>query len=436
MKAEQPANPRRSIRRHQMAGLLVAGLVVGGVASWAAATDISGAVIAPGVLMVDSYVKKVQHPVGGIVGEILARNGDRVKAGDVVLRLDATITRANLAIVSKGLTELLARKARLEAERDGAEAVTVPPELASTSSDPDVTHAITGERRLFDVRRTSRVGQKAQLRQRIEQLNEEIKGLTVQTEAKSREVELIQRELKGTRELWEKNLVPISKLTALEREATRTEGEKGQLISSVAQAKAKIVETELEIIQVDRDLASEVAKELREIEGKIGEFVERKVAAEDQLKRIDIRAPQDGVVHQSIAHTVGGVITPSDAIMLVVPEADKLIVEAKVTPQDIDQLRLGQEAVLRFSAFNQRTTPQITGTLKQISADITTEERTGTSYYTIRVAMSDKDVALLGDRTLVPGMPVEVFVTTSDRRVLSYLVKPLTDQITRAFREQ
>ena len=205
---------------------------------------------------------------------------------------------------------------------------------------------------------------------------------------------------------------------------------------SVAQTKAKIAETELEIIQVDRDLASEVAKELREIEGKIGEFVERKVAAEDQLKRIDIRAPQDGVVHQSIAHTVGGVITPSDAIMLVVPEADKLIVEAKVTPQDIDQLRLGQEAMLRFSAFNQRTTPQITGTLKQISADITTEERTGTSYYTIRVAMSDKDVPLLGDRTLVPGMPVEVFVTTSDRRVLSYLVKPLTDQITRAFREQ
>ena len=299
------------------------------------------------------------------------------------------------------------------------------PELASTSSDPEVAHVIAGERRLFEVRRTSRVGQKAQLRQRIEQLNEEIKGLTVQTEAKSREVELIQRELKGTRELWEKNLVPISKLTALEREATRTEGEKGQLISSVAQAKAKIVETELEIIQVDRDLASEVAKELREIEGKIGEFVERKVAAEDQLKRIDIRAPQDGVVHQSIAHTVGGVITPSDAIMLVVPEADKLIVEAKVTPQDIDQLRLGQEAVLRFSAFNQRTTPQITGTLKQISADITTEERTGTSYYTIRVAMSDKDVPFLGDRTLVPGMPVEVFVTTSDRRVLSYLVKPL-----------
>ena len=227
------------------------------------------------------------------------------------------------------MTELLARKARLEAERDGAEAVTVPPELASTSSDPEVAHVIAGERRLFEVRQTSRVGQKAQLRQRIEQLNEEIEGLTVQTEAKSREVELIQRELKGTRELWEKNLVPISKLTALEREATRTEGEKGQLISSVAQTKAKIAETELEIIQVDRDLASEVAKELREIEGKIGEFVERKVAAEDQLKRIDIRAPQDGVVHQSIAHTVGGVINPNDAIMLIVPEADKLIVEAR-----------------------------------------------------------------------------------------------------------
>ena len=436
MKAEQPANPRRSIRRHQIAGLLVTALVAGGVGTWAAATDISGAVIAPGVLVVDSYVKKVQHAAGGIVGEILARNGDRVKAGDVVLRLDATIPGANLAIVSKGLTELLARKARLEAERDGADAITVPPELASRSSDPEVTHVIAGEQRLFDLRKTSRTGQKAQLRQRIEQLNQEIEGLTVQAGAKAREVELIQTELEGTRELWEKKLVPISKLTALEREATRTEGERGQLISTIAQAKAKIAETELEIIQVDRDLASEVAKELRETEAKIGEFVERKVAAEDQLKRIDIRAPQDGVVHQSVAHTVGGVINPSDAIMLIVPEADNLIVEAKVAPQDVDQLHLGQEASLRFSAFNQRTTPQITGTIKQISADITTEERTGTSYYTIRVAMSDKDVPLLGDRTLVPGMPVEVFVKTGDRRVLSYLVKPLTDQITRAFREQ
>ena len=254
--------------------------------------------------------------------------------------------------------------------------------------------------------------------------------------AKSQEIELIQRELKGVRELWEKNLIPITKLTTLEREATRIEGEKGKPDLTIARAKAKMAETELQIIQIDQDLASEVAKELREIDAKVGEFVERKVAAEDQLKRIDIRAPQTGIVHQSMAHTVGGVINATDPIMLIVPEADHLTVEAKVAPQDIDQLLLGQEAMLRFSAFNQRTTPQITGSLSQISADITTEERTGDSYYTIRVAMSAEEISRLGERALVPGMPVEVFVKTGDRRVLSYLVKPLSDQITRAFREQ
>ncbi len=428
--------PGRSIRRHQMVGIVAVGLLAGGVGSWAATTDISGAVIAPGVLVVDTYVKKVQHPTGGIVGEILARDGDRVKAGDVVLRLDDTVTRANLAIITKGLTELAARKARLEAERDGADALTVPEELASRLSDPQVAHVVAGEQQLFALRQTARVGQKAQLRQRITQLEEEISGLGLQADAKLKEIDLIQRELSGVRQLWEKNLVPITKLTTLEREATRIEGERGNLISTIARAKAQMAETELQIIQIDQDLASEVAKELREIDAKVGEFVERKVAAEDQLKRIEIRAPQTGVVHQSTVHTVGGVINSSDPIMLVVPEADHLTVEAKVDPKDIDQLVLGQEAMLRFSAFNQRTTPQISGSLSQISADITTDERTGESYYTIRVALSAEEISRLGDKALVPGMPVEVFVKTGSRRVLSYLVKPMSDQITRAFREQ
>ncbi len=225
-------------------------------------------------------------------------------------------------------------------------------------------------------------------------------------------------------------------MTNLEREATRVSGEEGQLISAIARAKAKIAETELEIIQIDRDLASEVARELREIDAKIGEFVERKIAAQDQLSRIDIRAPQSGTVHQSSIHTVAGVISPGEEIMLIVPEADNLIVEAKVAPQDIDQLYLGQPAILRLSAFNQRTTPEINATVSRISADITTDERSGLSYYTIRAAMSGDEVARLGDVSLVPGMPVEVFIKTGDRKVLSYLVKPLSDQIARAFREQ
>ncbi|MES0385858.1 MAG: HlyD family type I secretion periplasmic adaptor subunit [Hyphomicrobium sp.] len=436
MTAQHPTDPRHSIRRHQVVGLVVIAVLAGGVGSWAATTDISGAVIAPGVLVVDTHVKKVQHPTGGIVGEILVRDGDRVEAGDVVLRLDDTITRANLAIITKGLTELSARKARLEAERDGADAVTMPAELAARSSDEQVAHVIAGEQRLFDLRQAARVGQKAQLRQRIEQLNQEIVGLTAQEKAKTREIELIQRELEGARRLFKRNLVPITKMTELERAATRVEGEKGSLISAIARSKARIAETELQIIQIDRDLASEVAKELREIDASIGEFVERKVAAEDQLKRIDIRAPQAGIVHQLTAHTVDGVINAGEAIMLIVPKADNLTVEAKVAPQDIDQLHFGQTVMLRFSAFNQRTTPEITGTISRISADITTEERTGASYYTVRIAMSAGEVSRLGARPLVPGMPVEAFVKTGDRKVISYLVKPLTDQITRAFREQ
>ena len=192
------------------------------------------------------------------------------------------------------------------------------------------------------------------------------------------------------RELWRKNLVQIQRVTALERDAARLEGERGQLIASIAQAKGKITETELQILQIDQDLRTEVGKELREIQGKIAELVERKVAAEDQLKRIDIRAPQDGIVHQSTVHTVGGVITAGEPIMLIVPEADALTVEAKLAPQDIDQVRVGQSAVLRFSAFNQRTTPELNGVVSRVSADLTTDQRTGATYYTVRIAIFDE----------------------------------------------
>jgi HlyD family secretion protein len=238
------------------------------------------------------------------------------------------------------------------------------------------------------------------------------------------------------RELWKQNLVQLTRLTALEREAARLDGEHGQLIAAVAQAKGKIAETTLQILQIDQDIASDVAKELREVDGKIGEFVERKVAAEDQLKRIDIRAPQDGTVFQLAIHTVGGVITAGDPIMLVVPEADNLSVEVRVNPQDIDRLQLKQKAILRFTAFNVRTTPEIEGTVTRISADTSTDQRTGQSYYTVRIAMAADQVEHLGDVKLLPGMPVEAFVQTGERTMFSYVMKPLHDQIVRAFREK
>jgi HlyD family secretion protein len=427
---------RRSMRRHLVAAIVVVSVLVVGVGGWAATAVISGAVVASGSLVVDSNVKKVQHLTGGIVGELRVRDGDRVHAGDVVVRLDETVTRANLAIVTKGLGELMARKARLESERDGRDTIIFPAQLVTDAGDPDRAAAMDSERKLFNLRKTARSGQKAQLQERIAQLQEEISGLTAQQGAKTKEIGLIERELAGVRELWKQNLVQLNRLTALEREATRLDGERGQLVASAAQAKGKIAETALQILQIDQDVASEVAKELREVDGKIGEFIERKVAAEDQLKRIDVRAPQDGTVFQLAVHTVGGVITAGDPIMLIVPEADNLAVEVKVNPQDIDQLLLNQKAILRFSAFNARTTPEIEGIVTRISADTSTDQRTGQSYYTIRIAMTTEQIERLGNVKLLPGMPVEAFVQTGDRTMLSYLMKPLHDQFVRAFREK
>ncbi len=427
---------RKSIRLHLIMGLAIVSLLVFGLGGWASTAQMSGALIAPGSIVVDSNVKKVQHPTGGVVGEVRVRDGDRVKAGDIVVRLDDTVTKASLAIVTKQLNGLWARSARLSAELDGQDQITFPPQLLTSADDLDVKSLLINETKQFELRAAGRKGQKAQLSERIAQLKEEIGGLEAQENAKSREIELIQKELVGVRDLFAKNLVQISRLTTLERDATRLDGDRAQFIAQKAQAKGKIAETELQIIQIDKDLSSEDSKDMRDINDKIGEYVERKVTAEDQLRRVDIRAPQDGMVLQSNVHTVGGVITAGDAIMLIVPDADNLSVEAKVNPQDIDQLRIGQNTLLRLSAFNQRTTPELNGTISRISADTTVDQRTGQSYYTIRVSIPPAEVARLGEVRLIPGMPVEAFVQTGDRTMLSYLAKPLSDQLMRAFREK
>ena len=436
MTAVEAKRTRYSIRRHLIVGLAVVVLLAGGLGGWASTAQISGALIAPGSVVVESSVKKVQHPTGGVVGELRAKDGDLVKAGDVVVRLDDTVTKASLAIVTKNLDGLLARAARLEAEQRGLDKIAFPKTLTSRADDPDVKTVMASESKLFEVRVNGRIGQKAQLRERVTQLNEEIAGLTAQERAKDQEIALVEKELIGVRDLYEKHLVQLTRLTTLERDMARLSGERAQYVAARAQAKGKITETELQIIQVDKDMISDVSKDLRETNDKIGEFVERKVTAEDQLRRIDIRAPQDGMVLQSTVHTVGGVITAGDAIMLIVPQTDDLQVEAKVNPHDIDKLQVGQNTLLRLSAFNQRTTPELNGFVTRVSPDVTTDQRTGQSYYTIRVSMPPEEVARLGDVKLIPGMPVEAFVQTGDRTLLSYLIKPLSDQLMRAFRER
>jgi len=427
---------RRSIRGHLLAASLIAGLLVVGLAGWARTTQLAGAVIANGVVVVDSDVKKVQHPTGGTIGELRVRDDQLVQSGEVLVRLDDTQTKANLGVFTTNLDELYARQARQEAEKEGADSITFPDDLlAREATDPAVAHIVEGERKLFNFRAEARAGQKAQLRERTSQLREEVDGVAEQIEAKTKEIGLIQQELKGILELWDKQLVPYSRVTSLQRDQARLEGERGELIASRASTSGKIAEVELQIIQVDQDLRSKVAEELSEVRAKIAELSERKIAAEDQLRHVDIRSSQTGRVHQLTVHTVGGVISPGETIMLIVPENDTLSIEARVLPNDIDQVSTDQPVLLRFSAFNQRTTPQLDGTVRWIAADLTQDQHTNTSYYTVRIRVADAEIARLRGLKIIPGMPVEAFIQTGSRTVLSYLVKPLTDQIMRSFRE-
>jgi HlyD family secretion protein len=429
---------QRSIHRHLVAGgamVLAVGVCIGG---WAATTKIAGAVIAEGSLVVDSNIKKVQHPSGGVVAELDVREGDRVKEGQLLLRLDKTQSLAELMLLSKSLDELLARQARLEAERDSASDLIVPASLRFRSDDGsnDAARAIAGERNFFHLRSQALTSKKSQLQQQIVQLQEEIKGLEGQTKSKRDELDLIDRELSGVNDLLRKNLVPVSRATALERDKARLDGENSELLGSIAQRRGKISETELAIYQLDQDQQSEVAKDLSEVRTKIIETEEKRTAAEDQFKRTDIRAPQDGVVQHLGIHTIGGVVAQGETIMEIVPDNDALKVEVKVAPHDIDKVWRGQKVMLRFTSFNSRETPQIEGDVSLVSEDPTTEQRTGASYYMVQIAPGPNELSRLGDVKLVPGMPVEAFVETGDRTVLSYLTKPLRDQIMRGFREK
>jgi len=427
---------KQSLLRHSYAVGIAAVILVFGLGGWATTTEFSGAVIAQGQLVVDSNVKKVQHPTGGVIGELRVKDGMAVKAGDILIRLDDTQTRANLAIVTKALDDFSARQAREEAERDGAAEISFPKDLLDRMDQPDVAKAVNGERTQFDIRRKAREGQRSQLRERIAQAREEIGGYDAQVDSKVKQIAWITKELEGVNQLWQQNLVPYTRVTTLEREKERLEGERGQLVASIAQSKGKIAETELQILQIEQDMRTEVGKDLADIRGRVSELVEKRVAAEDQLKRVDLRAPQDGFVHQLSVHTVGGVIQAGEQIMLIVPSLDLLTVETKIAPQDIDQVHLDQVARLRFTTFNQRTTPELNGIVKEISADVSEDQKTGTRYYTMRIGVPPEEIVRLGNQKLVPGMPVEAFVQTSPRTVMSFLTKPLSDQIHHAFREK
>lgn len=440
----KPASPFREVRGYVVFGIAVVATLVGGIGVWAASVDIAGAVLASGSVVVDSSVKKVQHPTGGVIGAISVAEGQHVEAGQVVIRLDETVTRANLQMVSKQLDEIAVRQARLKSEQSDLDHIVFPEAIVARSKDPVLDEIMRSETILFESRRTAREGLKAQLHERIAQLREEIEGLSGQLESRRKQLVFAKDELRGLETLEGKSLVSTPRMTAARRTVAELEGDIAQVMAQKAQSKGKISEIELQVLQLGQDLKTEVGKELRDQQGREAELTERQVAAEDQLRRIEIRAPQSGTVHQLNVHTVGGVIAPSEQIMLIVPNADRLVIDAKVAPQDIDQISVGQLAHVRFSAFNQRTTPDVTATVTRVSADLMLEQPHGAEpgmtggvpYYSVRLALTEDGLKKLRDLKLMPGMPAEVHITTGERTALTYFTKPLTDQFARAFRER
>ena len=412
-------------------------LIIGGgvVAGWATLVPLSGAVIVPGTLVVESDVKKIQHPTGGVAANIPVHNGMHVRAGDLLLHLDETQPRANAQVLVQQLDQVRVRLARLIAERDGLDEPRMPHEMASRSGDDDLSRLWASEMSLFKSRKAARHSAKQLLQSRTAQLGEQISGLDAQLKSKAAQHELIAGELEGVDSLYQKGLVPLTRKTSLQREAARLDGERGQAVAAIAETKSKISETELQVIRVDQDFRTEVMKDLREVQDKEAELVEKTTAARDLLARVDLRAPTNGIVHELSVHTIGGVITPGEVIMEIVPESDELQIEAKLPPQEIDHVHTGQRAYIRFSAFNQRTTPQLEGTVSYVSADLNRDKQrnANAAYYTIRATLPSSERRRLDGLHLVSGMPVEAFLQTGSRTMMSYLLKPITDQLLRTF---
>ncbi len=430
---ETIVDPRLALKRHLRWGLIAIGLLVFGLFGLAALVDIRGAVIATGQVSVESKTKQIAHPTGGVIAEVYVRDGTRVRAGQPLIRLDSRVSGVSAAVSGEGLDQLLAMRARLEAERDGRGGPVFPAQLTSRD-DPSARAAMTEEARLFRLRREARTGQHAQLAERVQQLEQQIRGYQAQIGASERQTALIKPELEGVRSLWEKKLVTINKVNQLERTAVDLDANVASLQANIAQARARITETRQQMIQLDQDARSQAGAELSEVIAKLADQQVQTVSTDETLDRAMIRAPYDGVVDKLAYATVGGVIPPAQTILEIVPDEDRRTVEAQVSTADVDQLRIGQDAMLRFSALNAQTTPEIAGKLVHISAEAQTEERTGMQFYKVRIDVEEQELRQLGGVKLVPGMPVEAFIQTAERSLLSYITKPLRDQLNRAFR--
>lgn len=416
-------------------GLRSAGLMFGGLVVLSMVVNLAGAVVASGSVTVEGNYKTIQHLDGGIVAKIHVRNGDLVKRGDPLVRLEDTNALANLSIIMARVRELMIQQARLVAERDRAPAFELPEAVKPFEADPQIRDIMHAQQSLFAARRAAHTGEIALLFQRLEQVKAELGGQETELKSRRRQIDLTNKELRGVEPLFAKGFASQQRLGGLQREHARLEGDIGRLVADIARAKSAISEAELKIAQSQKELTQNVVDELRKVQAALAEAEEQRKTLADKMQRIELRAPEAGRVHALSMHTEGGVIQPGVQIMQIIPDGERLVIDAQFAPQDIDKVRQGLPAAVRFPAFAAHTTPRVTGKVSTVSAAEHTTQQ-GRTYFTARIEIPPSELSRLGSgNRLVPGMPAEVYIETATRSVLSYLLKPMADAMSKAFRD-
>lgn len=430
---ESPAN--RAIRRYMLLAGVTIGVLVVGAGGWAATMNISSAVIGNGVIGVEGNTKKIQHGRGGIVREIRVGNGVTVRVGDILLRLDGVEASTSLSATSREMEQLDAKRLRLIAERDGGTELIDPMQLMTRLNDTQFIADLKSETSLFEARREQIEAKTAQLKEQIAQVEQQRDGTRQKLAANAEETAWSSQQAQRLDNLAKNGLVQFSRLADSKRIVAQLSGERSQLLSDEATAEKRIAEIKLQIAQLQKDRRAEVLTDLVDTEGRLAKLNQQRLALEDQIAHLDIRAPVDGIVHQLATHTIGGFLSPGETAMNLVPTSGMLTIEMRIKPTDVDQVSIGQAARLRFSAFNQRNTPEIEGRVENLSPDVSVNEQTGETWYSARIAIPAQERAKLGDLALIPGMPVEAYIKSEPRTALAYLMKPISDQMERAMRE-
>lgn len=434
----QPTEGQKwSARWALVAGFLGLAVLLGGFGTWSVVTQIAGAIIATGRIEVERNRQVVQHPTGGVVAQIAVNEGDSVVAGDLLIQLDDTRMQSQLTISEGQLYEIVARRGRLEAERDAIEKITFMQEVVDAAAqDPELAELLDGQRNLFHARRASIAQEQDQLSKRQAQIVNQIEGIDAQSVSLVRQLELIEQELESQQILFDRGLAPAGTLLALQRNAANLEGRIGELTANRAQADTRITETEIEVLQIATRLREEAITQLRDLRYRELELREQRSALVEEIDRLQIRAPVSGIVYSLQVQTPRSVLQAAQPVLYIVPQDRPLVIAARVEPIHIDQILVGQKVNLRFSALDQRTTPELEGRVALVSADAFEDEATRMTFYRAEIVLAPGEIERLADDVaLIPGMPVEAYIRTDDRSPLAYLTKPLIDYFNRAFRE-